>query len=70
MLNYSVPMGRVLYPKQRGWKPRRLCSTTSGDLLVSINTYDEEQENVVQYHGSSEKKNYSVKDLGDQSLSD
>ena len=40
----------------RGWKPRGLCSTSSGDLLVIITGVDAKKTKVVRYSGSIEKQ--------------
>ncbi|XP_022293786.2 uncharacterized protein LOC111104232 [Crassostrea virginica] len=48
----------------RGWKPLYLCSTSSGDLLVTLTRYDETQTKVVRYSGSTEKQSIQWDDQG------
>ncbi|XP_078331356.1 uncharacterized protein LOC144625137 [Crassostrea virginica] len=40
----------------RGWRPSSLCSTASGDLLVTMTRYVWKQTKVVRYFGSTEKQ--------------
>ncbi|XP_034305036.2 tripartite motif-containing protein 2-like [Magallana gigas] len=50
--------------KLQGWKPGKLCVTSTGDLLVTMYSNDETQFKVARYSGSTEKQTIQFDDEG------
>ncbi|XP_078330632.1 uncharacterized protein LOC144624624 [Crassostrea virginica] len=64
---YTVPSSPPARPLLDGWRPRHLCSTSYGDLLVIMETAGDhvaEQTKLVRYSGSTERQSIQWNDQG------
>ncbi|XP_062575717.1 uncharacterized protein LOC134237605 [Saccostrea cucullata] len=54
----------------QNWRPKGVCSTSSGDLLVILMSNNKKQSKVVHYHGFIEKQTIQFDDKGKTLFSD